>query len=272
MRNRPRPTRRRLVTAVALLLVIVGGMGVPAAEAGIAAPRVQVATATAGTYAQGGTGYVDFPDGSTRWFTAMLVVPEGVVTGTPAVEDADLREPWAIVSERAWDRDDPGGGLSGGSEVCHRLVNPASFHPGHSGPRATWPASGPKPTWEGMYFDVTCDDGAGYDFYRVHFDNYVSPWSGRESFIHRRSATGHPLTDARYWGWSAPYRVNGLIEADPGGVQSAATTVCGHRWEERVGEDGVPFLEEVVDCYGPGLGRIMVDVTALNAQMYVVAE
>lgn len=268
MFTRLRTRTRLLLAAFALAAALAGGAGVNVAEATPAVPpRTQVATATGGMYAQGSSGYVEFPDGTTRWFTAMLVVPDGTVVGSPAVEDADLREPWAILSQQVWGEGE-GGGLSGGPEVCHRFVNPTSFSTGHAGEPVTWPAGGPRPTWEGTSFDVTCDDGTDYEFYRVHFEPHEYR-NGHRAFVRSRSTLGFPQTDVRYWGWSAPYDVNGALTAEPRGVQSAAVSVCGHRWVQ-LEDDEEPRL--VADCYGPGLGRIFPAVDTLTTTLYTVAE
>ncbi len=268
MFTRLRTRTRFLLAAFTLAAALAGGAGVDVAEATPAVPpRTQVATATEGMYAQGSSGYVEFPDGTTRWFSAMLVVPDGTVVGSPAVEDADLREPWAILSQQAWGEGE-GGGLSGGPEVCHRFVNPTSFSTGHPGRTATWPAGGPRPIWTGTSFDVTCDDGAGYEFYRVHFDPYRYS-ADREAHVRTRATFGLPQTDVRYWGWSAPHDVNGSLQAQPQGVQSASMSVCGYRWEQ-VEDEAEPQL--VSDCYGSGLGRIVPAVDTLTATLYTVAQ
>jgi hypothetical protein len=87
------------------------------------------------------------------------MAPSGTITGTGPVggSGVDLRRPVAKLS--IWD----------GHRGCTEWGNPLRFDPGRPGAK---PGS-----VTGTSFDMACDDGAGFDFYRVKFlEDRLNPY------------------------------------------------------------------------------------------------
>jgi hypothetical protein len=108
------------------------------------------------------------PDGHPVWFAAGFVDPtKGDVTGTPpqAFVGVDLRRPWGwFRAMREFES------LSWTTKCETSAFNPAGYGDTTAG-------SG-RGALDDVWFDVPCDDGLGYDFYRVHFyeDPVGSPY------------------------------------------------------------------------------------------------
>jgi hypothetical protein len=127
--------------------------GASAASAASIAAQGQAAAATDGTVALGKTSYVDAA-GVTHGFWGTFVIPAGTVTGTGQIgsDPVDLQKPWVNFAETlSTDR----------YALCLQNSNPTSYSAGT-------PGSAPG-TVTGLYVDVRCDDGAGYQFYRLTF-------------------------------------------------------------------------------------------------------
>lgn len=178
----------------------------------------QTASATEGTYAYGGSGPIRFGDGVTRDFAAILAVPRGVVTGSPAIGAADLTKPWAAVSVQGGSGS---GGLVGSREVCHAFVNPSSWSAGGPGPRNSWG----QPTYGGVSFSFSCAGDPSYRSFTVSFDPAVTS----KGMAHGQQDYQKPEADTQLWGWSAGNGANGTLHANRNSAQTARMTVCGVR-------------------------------------------
>jgi hypothetical protein len=137
------PVRVRLLLAA--MAISTAGMCL---STSIATAEVQAMTATSGIVSQASVfeSLAAFPGG--RHFEADFALPEGVVTGTgpTASGDPDLRKPFAALVE-----------VDNGIQ-CWTLSNLENYDVSQR---------------DGLIkvrFDARCDDGRGYDFYRVYLD------------------------------------------------------------------------------------------------------
>lgn len=140
------------------------------------APPEQSATSTGGMWLHGKVGSgSDFPGwsvdpdyGGLMTFRVDLVDPGTVLTGQgpTAPDEADLRQPWiSIVEEHA---NPPEGGGSEGwlrdvEELCSTWINPTTLTKEIDRVNDRIRVSA----------DVPCDDGRGYDFYRVTWEGEI---------------------------------------------------------------------------------------------------
>jgi hypothetical protein len=147
------------------------------------------------------------PDGNEVRFSFEFVHPKGDVTGTeqqgpcvlsPSCSTVDLRKAWAYFYEQretapnVW------------RTYCERRFNPASYSD-------TTPGFGTG-ALDDVWFDVTgCNDGLGYDFYRLHV--YQNPNAGYyPDQILTDKATGV--------GWWSGF---------PHGWEPSGAAACGHK-------------------------------------------
>lgn len=216
---RTMPTRNRRVALMAFLLGAATCMSLPRA---VAVSSPQTAHSNDGLLAH---GYVDlpFPDGTTRRIDVTLVVPRGNPTSTPATGMIDLRRPWTVVSQ--WITDDPPSqARHDGTRSCESLFNPSTIREGSRSPDGR--------AWVGTSVDVVCDDGAGFDFYRV-------TWSpGPFWLVTNEVATAVMGGTLTTW---ATERASGVVTGRPLANQQAVVTVCGHRLRH-------------VECFGGASG------------------
>jgi hypothetical protein len=237
-----------LSAAIALLVLLTPGMA-SAATAG-AAHEIT----SQGLVAAGNAGD----------FTVTLVVPSGPTTGASTVPGVDFGKPWASFFELGTQA--PLDGI-GHSVACPtQVINPTSFSAGYQAanyppPPAQWANEPPMGNWSGplepvsgIYFDVTCNDGSGYDFYRVRWDDWLDPWTGRPQALWPGTGGaggywGSSVQDGGYhgelgaqfnnnafevgyisvWGHNATgfhYVADGAGDVDPQGV-GIMTTVAG---------------------------------------------
>lgn len=217
----------------ALVLAGIGVlMGVPTpAPAEVA----QIVTSDAAVFAQGTIGNLTYPDGSTRLLSVVLAIPQGKVTASPAVRGVDLGRPWATVSETIVS--DPAAGHAGdGTQVCSTASNPQRFEPGAL----------TGDSWVGTSVDVTCDDGAGYQFYRILWDK--GPYWLVSNQV-TAASMGSQLTS-----WSSS-SLRGTVELWPQANQQAKVTVCGYR----------PGTTHP-NCFGPGEGLVIPSTNRMVVQ------
>ncbi len=144
--------------------------------------RSQSAVVTGGWMAKGGLHTKD-GRGGTNFFFAMLMRPGGDVDGNGPQRpgEPDLREPWVALLQTSTDA------LGKNRTECVSLANPASARYDGTG-RDEIPA---------IFADVQCDDGRGYDFYRVE-------WRGTEPMEFGGARSTFPLGPAQDY-WSTPY-------------------------------------------------------------------
>lgn len=210
----------------------------------------QTATASEATYVHGSTGWLTFPDGRTRSFVAMLVIPDGTIAGTEQASSADLRKPWVAVHQNGKEGDV-------WFWACHNFENPTRFGRGHEEPatRASWN----RPTWVGTYVDLHCDDGSEYEHFRVKFAPREYPDGSRAGILDYTPDSSQSL-NASYWGWSAPSGANGLYETRVLRAQDSSMTVCGAK------RDGT--LDCVEPTYPNGLAHLYPAAETFSAQVY----
>jgi len=194
----------------------------PAGAAG-AAGDGQVAISLSGMFAQSTIYDAAFPDGTTREFSALLDRP-GVVSATPPGSALDLSRPWATLSETMMS--DPAGGYrDDGAAVCNAATNPTTTAPVPGTPSGSTVAS----------FDVVCNDGAGYAFYRVQWA--LAPMSVNVTNPVTTLWMGDEMTS-----WSAG-GLSGTVDLWPTASEITYGTVCGFR-------PATLTVPGHFDCYG----------------------
>jgi hypothetical protein len=155
-----------------------------------------------------------------------FVIPSGTSTGASLVPGVDFSKPWAAFAV---------GYADGFGQVvangCSTVSNPTSWSAGQP---VTNPQSGadrPIKPLSGIYFDVRCDDGSGYDFYRVQVDDHADangPWGLGDDGISGLpvgliGAASGPIT----WTWGS-YKGTVTFASDNGAIESADALLFGH--------------------------------------------
>lgn len=156
--------------------------------------------------------------GGSSSFYALLMLPGGNVEGSgpQRPNDPDLREPWVALVKTATDA------AGRGRTECIGFSNPASAS--YEGA-----AIGRVPS---MFADVKCDDGLGYEFYRLH-------WRGTEPIEFGPAQSTVPRGPFQKW-WRSVYVFDrphyaGGVEWSTlrhDNVSAAKFAICGHRDRE----------------------------------------
>jgi hypothetical protein len=229
--------------------LLVGAAVVPAgASAAVGDVTAQEATSSAGVYASGDTGVVSDSAGYYhREFVATFVDPRGSVSGSGQLNapGPDLTKTWATLNEQT---DVPG------IRSCQVFANPAHFSD-------TTPGVDPGAIAE-VSFDVTCNDGSPYAYYRADWRQFWPYYGGTRSGSGSRPGiwsshaatwtSGQPAT----YGQSAGYG-NGALHYLGPGSETAGFRVCG------IYADGTSGA-----CFGDALSYIapvMSDVVVTEA-------
>jgi hypothetical protein len=201
---------------ISALFVITAG-AVPAGTAGAETGDAGLALSTGGVVASGG---FSTPDGAS--FTVTFVYPTGTSVGTPATSGVDFTKPWASISEFV---PGPTFGIPG-LQSCSTLSNTTTHSPGYA--IATQFNSGPanELARNGIYFDITCNDGRGYSYYRVRFDDQM--FNGTPGPVFSASYTGN--TQTYYWGTAVQSAGDhGVVLTYDAGIEVAAISICGFK-------------------------------------------
>ena len=207
---------KRLITSltlVSMVAVLLLASGVASASTGAG-----TAATTSGLVAYGWAGP----------FTATFVNPSGSTTDASAVPGVDLSKPWGSLFELG-----AAGstfGLGSGVACSTVVTNPASFSAGYQAyDYSSAFGTSPVNPVSGVYFDATCDDGSGYDFYRVRWDDTSgTPYPTGQPWPLFQDAEGG--LGAFYWGSSVQDGgYHGTLTAlDNGGDEASQITVYGH--------------------------------------------
>jgi hypothetical protein len=215
--------RQKIVSRSGLALVAVTS----ALFASTSLPSVHATVAPATVHAEGGilatAGITQITPRGVWTFDVTLVVPQGSTTSSGAVlpSGIDMSRPWVAVSLRS--------PYSGGS--CGNFANPVGYSAGEQ--------QGNR--WVGTYVDVACNDGSGYEFFRITWPAKLGIVSNPVSFALRG------VDPAQF---STP-TADGLIHAWPDFEQKDFPTLCGHRpwvgWE----------------CFGDGTGHVQKSSTGI---------
>lgn len=192
-------TKRTMLGAVLVVTTLLAPARAASAQAQAGS---QAALSLGGTFAQSMVYNAAFPDGTTRDFSALLVQPQAV-TATAPEASLDISRSWAVLTETM--ASDPRKAYQDdGSEACSAATN-------------TSPTALSAPT----SFDVVCDDGAGYAFYRV-------AWTpGPQSVQVTNPAVNASMGDETV-NWSAG-GLAGAVVIWPSATEITAATVCGFR-------------------------------------------
>jgi hypothetical protein len=161
--------------------------------------------------------------------SATFVAPSGTCTGGSSVSGVDFCKPWVSVVE---------GYASGGfvgSQNCATVANPTGWSSGSLvTPASNWPTSGaPTQPLSGIYVDAACNDGSGYDFYRVQINDWSDangPW-GLFNDMMWGTPVGLGAANPIYWGAGAgtvAYKGTVSFASDNGAIEVASSSVYGH--------------------------------------------
>ena len=226
---------------VLIVAVTAGGFSAPSN----AAPGAQTVRSSEGTYADGMSGYVPFPDGTTRVFGATFAIPKGTVTGTPAAGGVDLSRPWAAMTVTTYGGSGSGG--LGSSASCSVATNPDKWTD------LVDRAVSPRRVVGGIQFTVSCPDDPQYSAYIITFESAV--FNGTQSSVYYPSK---PQTAYQTWSADAPVASNGVLEANIVSSQAATMRVCALRHDSSR------------ECHGAveGGAQIYPSVTNLTAKGY----
>lgn len=210
----------RTVRVVAFLVAILttGAVALPAQAVG----SPFAARSEKGLVAYG-TLFVNRGDAPSNIFEVRFVVPQGPTVSTGGVLPAgvDLSRAWVAVSA----------GASDGYGHCSTLANPSRYSAGaQKGDR-----------WTGLHVDVTCDDGAGYEFYRF-------TWTSENWLV------SNPMVTATTGSQPVPFSTdaaNGVITSWPETEQWGGMTVCGFRHGR------------AATCFGGGQGFMLLSAAGV---------
>lgn len=270
--------RRRLalvpavVAAVTLMLSLTPSVSAQETE-------VQTAISTEGGYAWtwgGGLEEDELGDGRLVDFQAFFSFPEGVVTGTDPSEAVDLREPVGVLELTAYTPAPAPYTPRETWDLCTSATNVTSYDTGH---RISTPNDYgddfAQYGWTGVWFDIECDAGLGFDFFRVHFDSAApaqrfDPTAagaevdltkdyGKPAFLGIDPIVapgadvdtgGGPTNDFRRHQWGGPDGI-GTLTAEPRTRTTGGATVCGHRGGDAVQCWGTAAATDIViDTWG----------------------
>ncbi len=210
--------------------------------------KEQYAVSTNGWFLEAMVRNIPDPAGGTFGFRAHLVRAQGTVQGNGPQRpgEPDLRQAWvSLVEEREGARNPATPGLPPHAyTVCSNFANPAS-----SGGIDDVDARSVD-----VYADVTCRDGRGYDFYRVHWDfhyrGYDVPASplfaidrplmpvGNGTRIGQTPSTPNQVYGPMGWGatavsadWTYGGSIGGVVwwDTDGGPARTVTFRICGHR-------------------------------------------
>jgi hypothetical protein len=165
-------------------------------------------------------------NGEPQEFRVELVVPQGEITSTGTIDGLDLARPTVRVS--AWRYD----ALWYHTQSCWSASNTDSFgagglNPSHEFPDGRYNPPDPQPwygpSWEGVWVDVRCDDGSGYDFYRVEWTE--NPWS----WLYSTTLSINQQTDVETW---SAENAQGTLTTKLQKAQTTDLRVCG--WKSGV--------------------------------------
>lgn len=212
------------------LRLIVASLGSAAALGLTFAPTGMAAEAGAGTAVSTGGLVADVAANTitnTQVFDFKMVVPTGTCAGGSLVPGVDFCKPWAALAI-ARHGEGAGGGLGGGV-TCSAVVNPERWSAGAPVMNPRWGQDRPVKPRNGIFADVPCDDGEGYNFYRVVIDDRSDadgPWGLFDGQVWGVSGTsalsGAPIT----WTWGA-YKGLTKFAHDNGASQVGDATVYG---------------------------------------------
>jgi hypothetical protein len=194
--------------------VVAAALLVSAAVASADQPGNSALGASGGLVATGG---FSAPNGDV--FTATFVIPTSGAAESPHSGGVSFARPWASLEK--WNGAPPGIGTA---DPCSTVTNPTSWSAGYqvSSPYYSPPGQQPR---SGVYVDIVCNDGSGFQYYRVRWDDAVSAFGGLQPV----ADTSQRPPEWSYWG-SAVQQLGGahgtlLVRAD--GAENASLSICG---------------------------------------------
>lgn len=157
---------------------------------------------------------IENPWGNGVFYQVVMVQPAGTTVATPG--DVDLSRPWVVMAAAT-----PGVPLN--TYACLSLDNPVQ---GHLSP--AYPASGSV--------DVSCNDGTGYDFYRVTWSQaswwpqYNEAVAGASDFDGQGHSLTVPLPDAfgLQFGQPGSSGTTGSLRWEHSATDVMTVQLCGH--------------------------------------------
>jgi len=157
---------------------------------------------------------VENPFGNGMFYQVVVVQPSGVTVATPG--GVDLSRPWVVMAAAT-------PGVPFNTYACLSLDNHTS---GHLAP--AYPASG--------FVDVSCNDGLGYDFYRVTWSQaswwpaYNEAVAGAKDFDGQGASLTVPLPDAfgLQFGQAGSSGTTGSLRWEHSATDVMTVQLCGH--------------------------------------------
>jgi hypothetical protein len=196
-----------------MLVALIAVLAPAAASAG--QPANNAAAVGSGLIATGGFAAADG-----NVFIANFIIPAPGTSESPHGGGVSFAKPWASLEK--WNGAPP---AVGSTYPCSVVANPTSWSAGYPVETTENIAHGLRPL-SGVYFDVACEDGSGFQFYRVRWDDMVTPWSGQPQPV--ADTSQHP-PEWYYWGSAVqqPFGAHGTLLVRTNTAQNANLSVCG---------------------------------------------
>jgi hypothetical protein len=202
----------RLTRALGLIAAAAASVAVPTtALGGASTGSTPHSTSSAATVAWAD---IEDPFGTGMFYQVVMVQPSGLTVATPGA--VDLHRTWAVVAAAT-------PGVPFNTYSCLSLANPGN---GQLAP--AYPASG--------FVDVSCNDGMGFDFYRVSWSQaswwpaYNQAVAGPSNFNGQGASLQVPLPDAFGLSFGQPGSsgTNGSLRWEHSATDVMTVQLCGH--------------------------------------------
>jgi hypothetical protein len=160
-------------------------------------------------------------------FAVTFVIPKRATSETPHAGAVSFAKPWVSLVEES--NQPP---AIGSTDPCAVVTNPSSWSAGYAVSSPYYNATGQQPR-SGVYVDVACpNDGSGFEFYRVRFDDML--WNGQPESVFDTALVDNTVTvdnlEEYSWGSAVqqPSGDHGLLLVGERGTENADMSVCGY--------------------------------------------
>ena len=213
----------RVKRAAALAAAAVAGIAVPATVHG--GPGTGSSPHSASTGAVVAWADIENPFGDGRFYEVVVSQPTGTTVAGPG--NVDLRRTWTVMSAAT-------PGVPFNNYSCITLTNP-----GQAQLFANYPASG--------FVNVSCNDGMGFDFYRITWSQsswwtqYNESIAGASDFDGHGTSVTVPLPDANSlsFGQVGSSGITGNLKWEHSKTDVLDVQMCGHSGTGWVCRNGI---------------------------------